>query len=107
MRTIQPDFGSLSIVNFTVEHALDVPEYKVDLGYQLYPNPTTGHITVDGGDMQGAIPTLYNAMGQEINAPSQVTESTLTYNLNEYPSGIYFLSIVKNGYTWTQKIIKN
>jgi hypothetical protein len=46
-------------------------------------------------------------MGQEINAPSQVSESTLTYNLNEYPSGIYFLSIVKNEYTWTQKIIKN
>jgi hypothetical protein len=106
-KTIQPDFGSQSIVNFTVVHTLDVPKYEVDLGYQLYPNPTTGHITVNGGDMKGAVPTLYNAMGQEINAPSQVSESTLTYNLNEYPSGIYFLSIVKNEHTWTQKIIKN
>lgn len=106
-KTIQPDFGSQSILNFTVVHTLDVPKYEVDLGYQLYPNPTTGHITVNGGDMKGAVPTLYNAMGQEINAPTQVSESTLTYNLNEYPSGIYFLSIVKNEYTWTQKIIKN
>jgi hypothetical protein len=31
-KTIQPDFGSQSIVNFTVVHTLDVPEYEVDLG---------------------------------------------------------------------------
>ena len=106
-KTIQPDFGSQSIVNFTVVHTLDVPEHEVDLGYHLYPNPSTGLITVDGGDMQGAVPTLYNSMGQEINAPSQRTESTLTYDLENFPSGIYYLSIVKNGYTWTQKVVKH
>ena len=106
-KTIQPDFGSQSIVNFTVVHTLDVPEHEVDLGYHLYPNPSTGQITVDGGDMQGAVPTLYNSMGQEINAPSQRTESTLTYDLENFPSGIYYLSIVKNGYTWTQKVVKH
>jgi hypothetical protein len=46
-------------------------------------------------------------MGQAINAPKQISESTLTYNLDKYPSGIYYISIVKNGYTWTQKIIKH
>jgi len=105
LKTLNPDFGNKTELQFTVVHKVDVPKRTIDLGYKVFPNPTKGHFTVSGGDMAGAKHTLYNAFGQTINAPYTQDEAKISYDLGAYSSGVYFINIQKNGFTWTNKIV--
>ena len=55
--------------------------------------------------MAGAKHTLYNAFGQTIDAPYTQDEAKISYDLGAYSSGVYFINIQKNGFTWTNKIV--
>jgi hypothetical protein len=105
LKTLNPDFGNKTELQFTVVHKVDVPKRTIDLGYKVFPNPTKGHFTVSGGDMAGAKHALYNAFGQTIDAPYTQDEAKISYDLDAYSSGVYFINIQKNGFTWTNKII--
>jgi len=107
LKILNPDFGNSTRVNFTVVHALDIPNLKLDLGYKLYPNPSTGKITITGGDLQGTKHVVYNGQGQAINPWFNYDGESLTYDLSSYPSGIYYVRMEKNGIVWSQKVIKN
>jgi len=107
LKILNPDFGNSTRVNFTVVHALDIPNLKLDLGYKLYPNPSTGKITITGGDLQGTKHVVYNGQGQAINPSFNYDGESLTYDLSSYPSGIYYVRMEKNGIVWSQKVIKN
>jgi hypothetical protein len=105
-KTLNPDFGNKTELQFTVVHKLDLPKRVLDLGYTLYPNPTRGTFTVAGLDLLGAKHHVFNAFGQELNAPFRNENGTeLHYNLLGYASGVYFIKIDNHGQTWTQKII--
>lgn len=105
LKTLNPDFGNKTELQFTVVHALDVPKHKIDLGYELYPNPSQGEFTVSGGDLKGATHHVYNNFGQKIVAPYTNNEWSLKYDLSNEPSGIYTIRIEKNGVLWTHKVI--
>ena len=107
LKVINPDFGNSTKVNFTVVHALDVPNLKLDLGYKVYPNPSNDKFTIAGGDIQGAKHMVYNGQGQAINPLFINNGESLTYDLSSFPSGIYYVRMEKNGIVWSQKIIKN
>ena len=72
----------------------------------LYPNPTTGSITIDLGEIkQGIQATLTNSLGQVISK-EQFETDIININIDS-PSGIYFLKIeTVDGETKTVKIIK-
>lgn len=106
LKIINPDFGNSTQVQFTVVHPLDVPQVELDLGHKLYPNPSSGKFTLSGGDLQGAEHLIYNSQGQAVSAPFQNLDATINYDLTNYPSGIYYVHIQKNGLTWSQKFIK-
>ena len=79
---------------------------EVDLS--VYPNPTTGIITVDivkSNDYVKA--TLMNNLGQVILTKEYNSTNTIKLNINESPNGVYFLVLEsKDGILNTKKIIK-
>ena len=73
----------------------------------LYPNPTTGNISIDLGEVkQNLKATLTNSLGQIVL--SQQFKSADIINLNiDAPTGIYFLQLeTASGETKTIKILK-
>ena len=74
--------------------------------FSLYPNPTTGFINLDLGEMKQDIKTtLTNSLGQTIL--TRQFESTDVINIDiDAPKGIYFLQLEVDGEVITKKIIK-
>jgi hypothetical protein len=85
---------------------VDLDDLEHFSNFSIYPNPTTGKISIDLGEIQTNIKaTFKNSLGQEIL--TQQFESTDIINLNiDAPTGIYFLQIEVDGYVITKKIIK-
>ena len=74
----------------------------------LYPNPTTGRISVDLGMIKQEVKaTLTNNLGQIIVIQQFKSTSIINMEINE-PTGIYFLQIeTDNGKTKTIKVLLN
>ena len=96
-----------------------ITNYK--LGITVYPNPTTGQLTIETSDMRYAICDirLFDMMGRQIFigqseigqseigqseiGKSEIGKSEIQINLSHFPTGIYFLRVDGQ----TVKVIKN
>jgi hypothetical protein len=74
------------------------------LNVSVYPNPTTGLVTLDLNATTQV--TVTNALGQVI-----LTETVLagkqTINLKNQNNGLYFMNLNQDGKQQTIKVIKN
>ncbi|OFY83986.1 MAG: hypothetical protein A3K10_00460 [Bacteroidetes bacterium RIFCSPLOWO2_12_FULL_31_6] len=71
----------------------------------LYPNPTTGKITIDLVEVkQGLKATLTNSLGQVIFNQNYGSTNNIDLDL-KYPKGMYFLTIKTQGEIITKKIV--
>jgi hypothetical protein len=69
-----------------------ISEYNQDLGVSLYPNPSSNHLFIENPNYLQLHMELLGSSGrllQQRNANS----SRIIFNLNEYSSGMYFLSV--------------
>lgn len=76
----------------------DYSEYKID----IYPNPTTGNITIEG--IQNAEIKIYDCLGRK------VLETCFTgqeIDISDQPVGIYFVMIQSDDKLVTKKVLKN
>ena len=104
LKTFEGDFGKSSTLNFTVNHLLKT-EKIAQMGYKCYPNPTTGRVTLAGYDLAGTKVSLINNLGQTLNVPTEITATEVQFDLSNQPSGIYFVTVLKNNVRWTEKLI--
>lgn len=80
---------------------------------KLYPNPTTGVFTVEGGNLsagQASIQSveILNINGQTIYSSNDLKSSyKFQLDLSNQPKGIYFVKIQSKNYINVKKIIKN
>lgn len=70
----------------------------MELSHLLYPNPTTGHCTVEIGSIyeQSYTCTVYNMVGNVIEK-QQITPTTyqsLFFDLKDQPAGVYLFEVV-------------
>ena len=74
-----------------------------DNSLTLYPNPTTGKLTIEGisGDVQIY---LHNFAGKEVFA-SSLTSSRNTIDLSHLPSGMYVITLQGENKTMTEVLI--
>ena len=75
--------------------------------FNIFPNPTTGNITIDLGEINQRIKaTLTNSLGQVVL--TQQFESTDLINIDtDAPSGIYYLNLETDlGISKTVKVLK-
>ncbi|MEM8901100.1 MAG: S8 family peptidase, partial [Bacteroidota bacterium] len=87
-----------------IQFATSLPEDGKRL-FQLYPNPTTGRIKVEGLPRKGSF-QLSTLIGEEI-LDGRLEAGNGEIDLNRLSSGVYLLQIRSAGQTETHKIIKN
>ncbi|MDD2562998.1 MAG: T9SS type A sorting domain-containing protein [Salinivirgaceae bacterium] len=89
------------IVNFDILSS--TPEALV-AEFKLYPNPTSGELTVSGGE--GKQLAIYNAIGQNMGTYT-LTSNDEKIDTNSLKNGIYMVLLSENGNTIsTRKLIK-
>lgn len=72
----------------------------------MYPNPFKDKLTIVHGDVDGV--DVYNMVGAKVaSAEANTAENKTVINLYELPSGVYFVSTMKNGaVVETRRIVK-
>lgn len=76
------------------------------LNVNVYPNPTTGIINIETQEKIGGY-FIYNEAAQMLQAKTQTTNGVQQLNLEELPSGVYFIGFkAESGKTATVKVIK-
>mgnify|MGYP003289648290 CR=1 FL=1 len=69
--------------------------------YSIYPNPTSGKVTVEGKNIDYI--AVYNSVGQLVNV---VKNENNTVNMSNYDNGVYFFNIVDNaGQSSVQRVV--
>ena len=69
-----------------------------------YPNPTSGLLNLVVANAQGFDYEVYNAMGQVVKRGDVIGQET-ALDLNDCPKGVYFVSIIMDGYRTVQKVM--
>ena len=97
------------VENFNVPLAclagLDESLYSAQLN--VYPNPTHGNVSISFSD-NSVLSTVrvLDINGREVLIIDNSQESTLSFDISTYQSGIYFVEVTNESGTQTRKIIK-
>jgi hypothetical protein len=76
---------------------------------QVYPNPTTGELSVPSDELQVTSVEVYDMYGRKLftNHYSLFTPDKVVFNISHLPADVYFVKIRTEAGTITRKIIKN
>ena len=72
----------------------------------IFPNPTQNNFTVKLEERQSGSISINSADGKQLLSTDFEKQIEVNININELPSGIYFVNINVNGKTTTRKVIK-
>ena len=87
-----------------IQGASPMPENSKSNETLVYPNPTTGKVTIElNSDLGGQI-EIYNVLGDKVKS-IQSKERNNQVDLMGFPKGIYLVKIHSNGEVISQKII--
>ena len=92
-----------------------VPSTALSNQITVYPNPTTGQLTMDNGQLTIKSVELYDVMGRKLFEEKEnltvlqfgKLTASRSYDLTVFPSGVYYLKIVTENGVVMKKIIKN
>ena len=74
---------------------------------KLFPNPTTGDITIDLGDLNNVNISIMSSLGVEVFRIKNLSMSKLQVSLAEFSEGIYFVQIQHGDEILTKKMVKH
>ena len=77
-----------------------------DTGLNIYPNPTTGLITVTGLSQKPARITVYNVLGELVHDMEMNEPNDQSVDLATFPSGLYLVHLQQGQNTFRKKVIK-
>jgi hypothetical protein len=114
IKTFQADFGSYISMNFMVgtpqlPEPNAVSEVSEPLMFEVYPNPTTGKLSVDL-----ALPKAQDVTIEVTNMVGQVIETRKvnnylshieSFDLSKQPSGFYFVRIKAGNNSYVKKVV--
>jgi hypothetical protein len=69
----------------------------------IYPNPTTGSITIDLGSLKDVQVSITTTTGKEVYTLSNVNQNKLDVSLSDFNKGMYFITVQSKN---QQKVIK-
>ncbi len=74
----------------------------------VYPNPVTNILYINGENLKGKYITLYNSTGEIINRINTQSTINTSFDISDYPSGLYIMQYSNgDGKMGNVKIIKN
>ncbi len=92
---------------YKISTTVGINETTIRLELSIYPNPTTNYLTLKTEDNTNLSYQLYDFQGKIIENEI-VSNNSTRISLEEQPTGIYFLNVVKsNRIVKTFKVIKN
>lgn len=92
-------------LNCSPTHTVDIFEVNLQNKFSIYPNPTNDFLNIVSLDNKNFSLNIYNTLGEKIfSSPNNIYN--LQLNLNDYPTGIYFIQIQTGNSILTKKIIK-
>jgi len=94
-----PSFSAITL-KWTPSIGTAVEDVKMSNLYQVYPNPTTSSIYVNGLDIQQI--EIFNLTGKSL-----IKTNLHNVNLNTLPKGVYLIQINSETGTVMKKLIKN
>jgi len=72
----------------------------------IFPNPSTGNFSINGNsEYENSQLNVFNAMGCNVYS-CRLTQETKVIDAEDFPSGVYYLQIIKGEKIWAEKIIK-
>ncbi len=81
-----------------------VAENDLEQRFEVYPNPTTGQVTIIGQDLKAA--EVFNTLGQCVATVKGEGEQ-LTVDISSLPAGVYFVNITDGeGRKCVKKVVK-
>jgi hypothetical protein len=79
-----------------------LPTFAEDLS--VYPNPSSGNITINGNNITGAQVTIRNITGETM-LQEELDNNNYNMDLSYLPKGVYLIEISKGNERATQKLI--
>lgn len=98
------DSGMTPCGAFEPEFALGVENITAENVWKLYPNPTTGLVTISASNNAAFKTQIFNAQG-ELVAHFASSNTTQTVDLNNLSRGVYFVKTASERFSQTQKLI--
>ncbi len=102
--------GCNSVPQVAARCILGADELSDPLSVEIWPNPTNAQLSVlvPAGEITGL--EVFNAQGQLIDSGYRVSSEypqTVQVNVSNYPTGLYFISLMTNRGMVQQKFIKH
>ena len=85
-----------------------VSENDGSFGFEVFPNPTKGQLTLRFDDLNGNVEILvYNTLGQKVDALSLNAKicKEMIYNLPSLCNGLYYFVLRSEGFSTVRKVI--
>jgi hypothetical protein len=88
---------------------ITVPALSLPLSFSLYPNPTSGAFTIaqTGEKTFASLRVIvYGTRGEIVMSGDWTGENSHAFDMTDFPSGIYFVKVITEGYAQTFKLVK-
>jgi hypothetical protein len=94
----------LVIVDGSCDFTANLDELAQDL--KLYPNPTTGNISIETNGLTNAFITVYDIQGKIVVSPQKL-DNNMKLSLRACENGVYLVQVESNHAKVVRRIIKN
>jgi len=96
---------NISVKGFNV---IGIKENDLDNKINIYPNPTTGELRIENGELRIKDVEVFDVYGRKISSHHLITSSSNhLINISHLPAGIYFVKITTDKGIITKKLIKH
>jgi hypothetical protein len=68
-------------------------EYAVPVDWKLFPNPSSGEVTISGIDQYPIRVSIMDLTGNKLYGPQLLTSEDVSLNVHQMPAGVYYIEI--------------
>ena len=103
-----PPFVNNGLPMIRWQQNLNIEEKKTENRVRVYPNPTTGELRVESGELRVENVEIFDIYGKKMSQVSNLTSHISNQiNISHLPAGVYFVKVYTENGMFVEKVIKN